>query len=64
MEAVLPTGPQRVTSTDFTPGDTVSYTRRRHGQPSRRRRVTTEMTASLVPGTTIVRTNITVVPRS
>ncbi len=64
MVAVLPTGPQRVTSTDTVPGDTAGYTLDVTGNRPGGGRVTTEMTASLVPGTTIVRTNITVVPRS
>jgi Subtilase family/Fibronectin type-III domain len=64
MAAVLPTGPQVVTSTDFVPGDTTGYTLDVTGNRPGGGRVTTEMTASLVPGTTIVRTNITVVPRS
>jgi hypothetical protein len=53
-----------VTSTDLTPGDTAGYTLDVTGNRVGGARVTTGMTASLVPGTTIVRTNITVVPRS
>jgi subtilisin family serine protease len=63
MEAVLPTGDLRVTSGELVPGDTVSYT---VGVTSNRvggHLVTTEMTASLTPGTTIVRSPVTVVRR-
>ncbi len=63
MEAVLPTGDLRVTSTDAVPGDAVSYT---VGVTSSRiggHLVTTEMTASLTPGTTIVKSPVTVVRR-
>ena len=63
MEAVLPTGDLRVTSTDATPGDAVSYT---VGVTSNRiggHLVTTEMNASLTPGTAIVKSPVVVVRR-
>ena len=64
MAAVLPTAPQVVTSTDAVPGDVAGYTLDVRGNQPGGGQVTTEMTASLVPGTTIVRTNIAVLPRS
>ncbi|MGH9119584.1 MAG: S8 family serine peptidase [Acidimicrobiales bacterium] len=63
MEAVLPTGDLRVTSTDAVPGDTVSYSVDVTGNQPGGGQVATEMTASLTPGTTIVRSNITIVRR-
>ncbi len=60
MTAVLPTSPQVVTSTDFVPGDTAGYTVDVTGNSSGEGQVTTEMTASLVPGVTVVRSTITV----
>jgi subtilisin family serine protease len=63
MEAVLPTGDLRVTSSDAVPGDTVSYeldvTSNRVGGHV----VTSEMTASRSPGTVVVDTPVTVVRR-
>lgn len=60
MVAVLPAGPQVVTSTDPVPGDVATYTLdvtgTRHGEAD----VVTEMTASLVPGVTVVRSTINV----
>jgi hypothetical protein len=58
MAAVLPTAPQVVTSTDFVPGDTAGYTVDVTGNKPGEGRVTTEMTATLVPGVTVVRSTI------
>ena len=62
MEAVLPTGDLRVTSTDLVPGDVVSYSVTVRGQQPGLREVRSEMTASLSPGVTIVRSEIRVLP--
>jgi hypothetical protein len=63
MEAVLPTGDLRVTSTDPTPGDTVSYSLTVRGTEAGVGQVTTEMEASRTPGVTIVETEIRVIQR-
>lgn len=63
MAAVLPTAPQVVTSTDATPGGVASYTLDVTGHKVGGAEVVTEMTASLIPGTTIARSQITIVPR-
>jgi hypothetical protein len=63
MVAVLPTQDLRVTSSDPVEGDTVSYS---VGVTSNRiggHEVTSEMNASRVPGTTIVRSPVVVVRR-
>ncbi|MGH9209826.1 MAG: S8 family serine peptidase [Acidimicrobiales bacterium] len=64
MEAVLPTGDLRVTSTDFVPGDTASYIVFVRGQQRGTFPVITSMNAEGVPGTTIVQTDLTVVRRT
>ena len=63
VSGVLPTTDQVVTSTDPTPGDTVSYSFTVKGRRTGAGVVTTEMDATDIPGTTIVRTQIQVVPR-
>ncbi len=60
MEAVLPTEDLRVTSTDTVPGGSVSYKVFVRGKESGIGRVTTTMDADIVPGTTIVHTDIRV----
>ncbi len=60
MEAVLPTGDLRVTSTDPTPGESAAYSLIILGKATGVGTLTTEMGATSVPGTTIVKTNITV----
>jgi subtilisin family serine protease len=60
MEAVLPSADLRVTSSAPTPGGSVTYSLRVRGMVVGRGTLTTEMTASGVPGVTIVRTNIQV----
>jgi hypothetical protein len=62
MEAVLPTGDLRVTSTDLVPGDVASYTVTVRGQQPGLREVRSEMTATLSPGVTVVRSQIRVLP--
>jgi hypothetical protein len=63
MAAVLPTAPQVVSSTDAVPGDTAGYTLDVTGNRIGGAEVTTEMTASGMPGTTIVTTDLTIVRR-
>jgi hypothetical protein len=63
MVATLPTGDLRVTSTDPVPGDTVTYTLVVRGDARGPGQVTTEMNASGVPGTTIVKTPVQVTRR-
>jgi len=63
MEAVLPTGDLRVTSTDPTPGDTVSYQLTIRGTEVGVGQVTTEMEASRTPGVTIVEDDVRVIRR-
>lgn len=63
MAATLPTGDLRVTSTDPVPGDTVTYELTVRGDSRGTGQVTTEMNASGVPGTTIVRTPVEVTRR-
>jgi hypothetical protein len=63
MDDVLPTQPQRVTSTDLTAGDTVSYTVAVTGNQPGGGEVRTEMTASRMAGTAIARSPIAVVAR-
>ena len=58
MEAVLPTGDLRVTSTDPAPGDSVTYTVVVRGIRRGVGVVTTEMTGPDLPGTTIVRSEV------
>jgi hypothetical protein len=63
MSATLPTEDLRVTSTDPVPGDTVSYTVFVRGQSVGTGTVTSSMVADGVPGTTIVKNDVEVVPR-
>jgi hypothetical protein len=63
MAAVLPTAPQVVSSTDAVPGDTAGYTLDVTSNRIGGAQVQTEMTASRIPGTTIVTTDITIVRR-
>jgi hypothetical protein len=56
-------GAQVVTSTDFTPGDVVSYSFIARGDKVGVERVTTEMEATGIPGTTIVTTDVRVIKR-
>ncbi len=58
MVAVLPTADQRVTSSAFTPGGSASYKVFVRGLQSGTGRVTTSMNADIVPGTTIISTDI------
>jgi hypothetical protein len=60
VTSFLPTGDQVVTSTAPTPGGTTTYGVTIRGDKKGTYNVTTEMEASGVPGTTIVRTPITV----
>jgi hypothetical protein len=60
MEAVLPTEDLRVASTDFVPGDTVSYTVDVRGQRVGVGVVTTELEASRSPGVVVVDTEVRV----
>ncbi len=60
MEAVLPSGDLRVTSTDPTPGDSVSYSLTVRGQGVGTGVVTTTMDADGVLGRTIVKSSITI----
>lgn len=60
MFSVLPTGDQRVTSTDPTPGASATYSMVIRGDSVGTGTVTTSMTATGVPGTTIVRTPVQV----
>ncbi len=60
MEAVLPTADLRVDSTAPTPGESASYSLIVLGNTIGTGTLTTEMGATGVPGTTIVKTNITV----
>jgi hypothetical protein len=63
IAAVLPTAPQVVSSTDAVPGDTAGYTLDVTSNRIGGAQVQTEMTASRIPGTTIVTTDITIVRR-
>ena len=56
----LPTEDLVVTSTDPTPGASVSYTVTVRGVTPGSGLVTTEMTATSVPGVTVVKTGVTV----
>ncbi len=58
MVAVLPTTDQRVTSTNPSPGESVSYSLTVRGTAKGTGTVTTEMDATGVPGTTIVRSPV------
>ena len=58
MAAVLPTADLRVTSTDFVPGGSVTYTVIAEGRRPGIGRVTTSMQTDAVPGTTVVNTDI------
>ena len=60
MEAVLPTGDLRVTSSAPTPGGSVTYSLIILGNSVGTGTLTTEMGATGVPGTTVVKTNIRV----
>ena len=60
MEEVLPTGDLRVTSTAPTPGESVTYSLIVLGNSTGVGTLTSEMGATGVPGTTVVKTNITV----
>jgi hypothetical protein len=62
MAAVLPTGDLRVTSSAFVPGATAAYEVTVRGQRVGGGVVSTEMRASLSPGTTIAESRIVVVP--
>ncbi|WP_109508333.1 S8 family serine peptidase [Nocardioides speluncae] len=62
MVAVLPTGDQRVTSTDPAPGGTATYSMLINGVSVGTGTVTTTMTATGVPGKTIVRTPVAITP--
>ncbi|HWM75544.1 MAG TPA: serine protease, partial [Nocardioides sp.] len=63
MEAVLPTDAGlRVDSSDLVPGDVVSYTFTARGTRVGTGDLVTEMRASLVPGVTIAKTPLQVVP--
>jgi hypothetical protein len=62
MSAFLPAEDQRVTSTDATPGASLTYQVTVRGQRSGPGRVHTEMTADGVRGTTIVDTPVGVTP--
>ena len=54
VEAVAPTGDLRVTSTDPTPGDSVTYTVTVEGRLAGEGLVTSQLTSPAVPGTTVV----------
>lgn len=60
VETVLPTTDLRVTSTDPTPGDAVTYTVAVQGQQPGTGKVTTTMNSPLVPGTTVVTSDVEV----
>jgi len=60
MVAALPITDQRVTSTDPVPGDSASYSLTILGKARGTGTVTTEMDATGVPGTTIVRSSVRV----
>jgi hypothetical protein len=60
VEAVAPTGDLRVTSTDPTPGDSVSYTVTVEGRSPGAGLVTSQLTSPSVPGTTVVRAPVEV----
>ncbi len=60
MVAVLPTTDQRVTSTNPSPGESVSYSLTVRGTAKGTGTVTTEMDATGVRGTTIVRSPVRV----
>ena len=60
MVAGLPTGDQVVTSTDPAPGDTAGYSLTVRGEQAGTGTLTTEMTATGVPGTTIERDPVVV----
>jgi hypothetical protein len=62
METVLPTEDLRVTSSDPVPGDAVSYEIVVEGSSAGLGTVTTEMTASTVPGVTVVAARVRVGP--
>jgi subtilisin family serine protease len=63
MEAVVPTGDLRVTSTDGVPGDTASYIVFARGRDQGTWPVTSSMTADGVSGTTVVTSNVAVTRR-
>ncbi len=60
VEAVAPTGDLRVTSTDPTPGDSVSYTVTVEGRQAGAGVVTSQLTSPDVPGTTLSTTPVEV----
>jgi hypothetical protein len=60
MRAVLPTSDQRITSTDPTPGGSLTYTFRVLGQAPGTGEVVSRMTATGVPGVTEATSRITV----
>jgi subtilisin family serine protease len=60
VEAVLPTADLRVTSTDFTAGESYTYSVTVRGTAHKTGFVHTEMTATTVPGVTVVETPIVV----
>ena len=62
MTATLPTGDLRVTSTSPTPGESASYSFVVRGESTGPGLVTTTMTATGVPGTTIAKSTINVTP--
>ena len=62
MVAVLPTADLRVTSTDFVPGGSVSYTVFAEGRAPGHRPGDQQHGADAVPGTTVVNTDVTVLP--
>ena len=60
MVAVLPTADLRVTSTEFVPAASVSYTVFAQGLRPGIGRVTSTMQSDAVPGTTVVHTDVTI----
>jgi hypothetical protein len=64
MEAVLPTEDLRVTSTDASAGDVLSYTLFVRGQNEGPAAVTTTMSADTVAGLTVVKTDVLVTPET
>jgi hypothetical protein len=64
VEAVLPSADLRVTSTDFTEGESYSYSVTVRGTAHKTGLVHTEMNATTVPGVTVVETPIVVTKRN
>ena len=64
MEAVLPTEDLRVTSSDASTGDVLSYTLFVRGQNEGNAAVTTTMSADTVAGLTVVTTDVLVTPET